>query len=68
MDTQNAFRRWFDDHTAGFTRNQRQKEKENIADKLEVTTYVINNWLLGYTIPKPLERKSINSILGEKIY
>lgn len=68
MDIQNAFRRYFDDRCAGFTRKQRQAEKDKLCDMLEVTQTVFNNWLLGYTIPKPLERKAINSILQEKIY
>ena len=50
------------------SREQRQKYKCDMANKLHVSVTKINNWINGRTIPNLLEQKTINIFLKQKIF
>lgn len=64
----NKFKIFFDKSTIGMNRAEKEAYRQQLQEKLNVSEYVLRNWLSGVTIPNPLQQVGINQILGTKIY
>lgn len=64
----NELRLWVDKQTPGFTRDQKKRFKEKLAEKLLVSYEVFSKWYMGCYEPQPLQKKAVNMLLQEEIF
>lgn len=64
----NQFKIYFDEQTIGMNRTEKEQFRQQLQEKLQVTSCVMRNWLSGKTIPNGLQQIAINKILKTKIY
>ena len=64
----NEFKIWFDEQTVGMGRNQRAQYKRDIAERMKISPYILENWMRNVTKPDRMRKIAVNTEMKQCVF
>jgi len=68
MDTTNEFRAWIDQKTAGFSRSNKKKYKQDFSQLMGIPFSTVERWYGGTTFPQRIQKIAVNTETRESVF